>query len=447
MVNWRKPVLSVLLAYKNIGILRNLRFIKKMSRWSHKRIKGYQRSELEKLILHAYKNVPYYTKVFDKAGVVKNDRVNMEAFNSIPILNKDIIRDNFESLKSRDFEKRHPILNHTGGSTGQPLTLYQDKNYYEWNIANKMFYAWFHGKDIGEKEMKLWGSDRDIIENTIGFKNILQFYLYNRKFINSFRFDNDQMEKTVREINSFKPKLLWGYVDSIYALSIFVKNQGLRIFNPPVIFTAAGTLYQSTRRHIKSVFQKSRIINVYGSRELGDMAFQEDEKGGLLVFDHSHLIDLVPLKPESKEKRIIVTSLKNYAMPLIRYDIGDVSTGFDKLSGDKAHFTKLKDVTGRVMTLFKRPDGGYVSPEFFIHMVGVYYNKGDIKQFQIIQKSISEIVVKVVPNGRLEKSTTEKVSSVIKKVMGDKVQIKYVSVKNIPKSKSGKYLYAVSEVK
>ena len=189
----RKHLAPVVLSSINPELWKNYKQTIEIANKPQKDILNIQREKLKSLLLHSYNNVPYYKKILGNSGVIRKNKVLLDNYTNIPILTKDIIRKNIDTLISIDAPGRKFYKNHTGGSTGEPLTFFQDKHYENWNFANKLFYAHLHGKEPGEKEIKLWGSDKDIIENTIGLKNKLKFFIFNRSFINSFKFTSSML--------------------------------------------------------------------------------------------------------------------------------------------------------------------------------------------------------------------------------------------------------------
>jgi phenylacetate-CoA ligase len=178
---------------------------------------------------------------------------------------------------------------------------------------------------------------------------------------------------------------------------------------------------------------------------MGDMAYEDVEGGGLSIFQHSHYLEVIHTD-NSHFGDIIVTSLNNYAFPFIRYKIGDISEGFFKSNKSNLNYVRLKNIVGRETSIFKTKDGKSIPPEFFIHIVGVVYNTGFIKQFQVIQKSFGMIVVKIVLKDEKDENMLIKIRTSIKKVMGDDCKVEFDFVDVIEPSKSGKYLYTMSEV-
>jgi phenylacetate-CoA ligase len=128
-------------------------------------------------------------------------------------------------------------------------------------------------------------------------------------------------------------------------------------------------------------------------------------------------------------------------MPFIRYEIGDIG-----LRGEKWNY--LKKIEGREMSVFKTEDGKVIPAEFFIHFIGVVYNKGYISKFQVIQEDYYLIKIKlvVINNEEFDKNKNI-IEKSIKNVMGNECEVIWEIVADIENLPSGKYLYTVSKIK
>ena len=111
------------------------RKIKKMEQWTPEKVKAWQVENMKKRIEHAYVHIPYYHDLFDKLGLKPDDFSSMEDLKKIPVLTKDIIRENFERLIPDDVHKYPYHVGQTGGSTGNPLKFYTDNNSWGFNSA------------------------------------------------------------------------------------------------------------------------------------------------------------------------------------------------------------------------------------------------------------------------------------------------------------------------
>ena len=92
-----------------------------------KRLKELQMQKLELILKHVYANVPYYKLIFDERGLKPKDIQDFDDLKKLPVLNKKDIRNNFEDMIAQNYMKFNPSLNHTSGSTGEPLSYYIDK--------------------------------------------------------------------------------------------------------------------------------------------------------------------------------------------------------------------------------------------------------------------------------------------------------------------------------
>ena len=79
---------------------------------------------------------------------------------------------------------------------------------------------------------------------------------------------------------------------------------------------------------------------------------------------------------------IYFTTLHNYSMPLIRYEIGDTAIVSEKkVCSCKRGWPLIRSVTGRTSNHFKTRDGGIVHGEYFTHL---FYGKDEIRKFQVM---------------------------------------------------------------
>ena len=452
-MNWRNPVIYALLYLTGSKIPANLRHIKSLEKISHGELEVFQDNNLKKLLLHSYKNVPYYHRILREHDVIdEKEGVNLDNFDRIPILTKDIIRREGENLYSKDYKKQKYYENTSGGSTGEPVKFIQDNHYDDWNIATKIYFNQILGKKIGEKEIKFWGSDRDIIMGNLTLKDRLINYLYNRKFYNSYNLNEKTIAELIKLNNSFKPSCYWSYVDAAFEFSKIALNKNIELFRPKFIITTIGPLFDDMRNVIEDAF-KCPVYNQYGSREVGVIACQCKEKKHLHTFPWFNFVEVLDENDRSVgqggEGKIVVTALTNYSMPLIRYDIGDVaiSAEYEKCNCGRNVFS-LENVLGRTLGYFKKADGSLVHSHFIVQSI---FFIDWIKRFQIIQKDFDLILVNVELQNQVD--TTEygeditKIEDRIKLIVGEDVKIEFEFVDVIEPSSSGKYLYTICEIK
>lgn len=384
---------------------------------------------LDAILEHAVKNTTYY-----------ND-INPKDLSNFPILTKDIIRENFEELKSKDLNNRKWWINTSGGSTGEPAKFIQDKEYL---INNRVItYAQKQklGYKFGNPMIKLWGDEREILKYSKSFKTVVSNKIKNITFLNSFRMSKINMFKFIDEINTKKPTLIVAYAQAMYELSKFVEEKNIKIESVGEIITSAGTLYPFMRESIEKNFN-TKVFNRYGSREVGNIACEEPNIDGLVISNGVY-VEIVDENGNNckngEEGEIVITSLINYAMPLIRYKIGDRGV----LNTTKYHFPILEKVSGRNVNMFKKSDETLIDGEYFTHLL---YHIYWINKFQIVQKDYKYVVINIVLNDNKIDKDIDGIKKGIYKVLGEDCTIEFNYLDEILPLKSGKYVYTISEI-
>jgi phenylacetate-CoA ligase len=404
-------------------------------------------NDLKNLLLYAAKHVPYWKERLSSFGVVKNNKVDLSKFQEIPILTREIIHNNFNDLCSDELKKRKAYLNMTGGSTGKPVRFFQDVEYRKWRHATNAYY-YRNILKIDEKNTKklfLWGSERDLFKGGMGIKQNIKSWLQNSVFLNCFKMDKEEMKKYVKIINNFKPDVVRGYTGALYELARFVQENKIYLYKPQVVIAAAENVTDSMREMIEKAFG-TKLYNFYGSREVSAIA-GECREGFLHVFSFFNHVEVVREKlSEAREGRVLITNLRNYSMPFIRYDIGDLAEMGPANCPCGNSLPILNKIKGRVTEHLRTKEGKFVSGVYFIHLIGVVCNRGAIRQFQVVQEEYDFIRILVVAGKEFKEEDREDINEKIRFVMGKDCKIKWENVKEIPKTKSGKYIYIKSLV-
>lgn len=438
---------------KDGDIIKIFNELKKNTNESIEEVEIRQLYKLNKLLNYAYNNVPYYRNLLNKTNLVKNGTVSLQKISElsqIPFLTKEIIRKEKERLYSNDFQNRKSYKNTTGGSTGEPVVFLQDRYFQVNNLANFLLIRSWRGADPYDSTVILWGAERDTFEGKKPIKAKIIDFLLNIETLNTFYMSNKIMKNYIEIINKKKPKIIQGYVQSIYEIAKFSKVNKIPIEEQNAIHAGAGTVYDFMRKEIESAFH-CKVYNHYGTREMGVVASECNAHDGLHIMMEHTIVEVVDKNGDQcrlgEEGEIVVTTLNNYSMPLIRYKIGDIGI-LQKYEKCKCgcSYPKLEKVLGRKTDLFKTTSGSIVMPEYFIHLIGVVYNRGNIKKFQIIQKKLDLVIIKIVIDGEILQDNLDEIENKIKIVMGQDCKVVFECLDNIPKTKTGKFLYTISKV-
>lgn len=401
---------------------------------------------LVSLLDYCKENVPYYSRIIKERGdSYKNDP--LEYLRTFPILTKDIIRAQFEDLKSKDLSTRKWFYNTSSGSTGEPARFIQDNEYAGLNGAITVLFSKLVGKELGECEVSLWGSERDILRGSEGWKARLINNIANIHLLNTFRMSPERMREYIHVLNEKQPKLILAYAESMYELAGFAEGEGLEVKPQTAIITSAATLFPEMRQKIERVF-RCPVYNRYGSREVGVVACERPGYDGLWVAPWGSYIEIVDdagsRVSDGQEGNILVTSLKNHAMPLIRYQIGDIGI-LSPHCGDRSDKSQvLRDVVGRSSDTIRGKNGTLVHAAYFRMLM---YYKDWVHKFQIVQKSPSWIIFRVVKTGAVcPQADLDEIVAHAKILLEDDCKVDFEFVADIAPNKAGKHRYVISEI-
>lgn len=395
-----------------------------------KAIEVHQRN-LTGILSHAIETTPFY-KALGKSAKLE----------ALPVINKDVVRNNYEDFKSEKFKNLTNIPVFTGGSTGTPFKLYHNDDKRNRHSADNIFYAESGGYGLGKRLylIRAWHKRN---------KNSFLFIKRNMKLYGIVNYTNEDMERLLNDFKNDSSEkcvvcfasmcdILVNYLDSI-------SSGPLTDLKIKSIITDGDALNKTTKDKMQYYFNTPTVAR-YGNMECGIMGQQP--YSGSYDYDlnwgsfHFELLDLKEDKPAKPGElgRIVVTDLFNYCMPLIRYDTGDLASTIDNIK-TPFDFFKFNRIEGRKVDLIYDSSGRTISPYMVVQKLSEY---GELKQFQFVQKGIGEYVFKLNP---WEEFTREKeLISDSKTYLGQDAAISIEYVEEIPLLSSGKRKQVLNEM-
>jgi phenylacetate-CoA ligase len=434
--------------------LRSIPHFKNYVRLSKSPIEMIHERQLEKLNLilnHAIEKVPFYRSFYDGLDIYSNGRIvlkELKEIEKLPILTKDNIRENAGLLLSDDANKRKIYKNTSGGSTGSPITVYQDKHYAETSAGLFLFIKSLRKIDPYRYTVYLWGAHRDLYGSNNSILGKIKDFVNNVKMFNSARLDLAEVETFIKHINKEEPELIIAYAQSIYELALIAKKNNISIKPQKAIHTGAGKLYSHMRKEIEEVFH-CQVFDHYGGREFGALATECTAHDGLHILADEKIVEVVSkdgIPIIEQEGDVLVTTLNNYSMPLIRYKVGDraIMKKYNRCSCG-VQYPKLKNIVGRTANNFKLKSGGFVSGEYLT--LTFNFIPGVIK-FQIRQKSLEMIHILLVVNEDFDKRKVEQEKlNKMQNLFGQEIKVEFIYLNEIPLTQTGKHLFTISDIK
>ena len=378
--------------------------------------------ELKNLLVHATLTTPFYKKL-----------ICFNSLSDFPVINKTIIRELFNDFLSGKFYhvKLIPIV--TSGSTGTPFRIFQDKNKKYRNYADTIFFARLAGYEIGHKllYLKIWAKQK--------MKNQLVYWLQNIQPVDVIKLDDQQIQAIIKEMESNNSNYgILGYSSALELVCRFLEkyNHNKIKTNIQSIITISESLNEYTKITLEKHFGMMAVSR-YSNLENGIIAQQQTNNSSrFLVNTASYYVEILKLesdKPanEGELGRIVITDLYNYALPMIRYDTGDIGAlEYDKLFPNRLY---LSLVEGRKLDMLFDTKGNLVS-SFIMYKNMWQYT--DIKQYQLIQEGAKEYKFKI--NADSSFNSEAKLVNEFKTYLGEDAVFEVEYVSEIPLLNSGK---------
>ncbi|NNL83333.1 MAG: phenylacetate--CoA ligase family protein [Winogradskyella sp.] len=380
-------------------------------------------NHLNRLLSHAIKTTPFYSDI--------NEYNSLQNF---PVISKVIIQENFELFRSSKYLSKEHFKVSTSGSTGVPFFLYQNKGKRIRNQADVIFFFKESGYNVGNRlyELEVWRDHNKKGKIKAWLQNALQFDIS--------RLTDDRISSLIQILKNDhqSKKTMLGFASSYEMIAQYLERNQLFLKNLGITAAIANAEYlNSYTKKCLGKHLNTQVLSRYSSEELGIIAQQTLKSPNNFVINHaSYYVEILDFKSENPVKigeygRIVVTDLFNYAMPIIRYDTGDIA----KLGLSDDGSIQLDEIEGRKMDVIYDTTGNLISSFIVYTKFYKYYHL--LKQYQFIQQHKKVYEIKL--NLKEEKFDLEdELIASIKTDLGEDSQIIITYVNEIPPLSSGK---------
>lgn len=412
-----------------------LQWLEESQWWPVDSIQAYQEEQLQKLMHHAFTTVPYYRAVFKRLGLQPSDLRSVEDLSKLPILTKEDVRANLHGMVSEKFARRDLVLSHTSGTTGKSLLFYMEPRAFQFRWAvwwrhRKRFgiefdapYATFTGLaavPLEQSDPPYWREDWPMHQTVFTMHHIV----------------HSKARDIVERLNRGGFCYYSGYPSVLYALAVLVEELQLEITAPPqIIFTGAETLHEDQRRLISRIF-KCPVTDQYGFSEgCGNASrcpndvFHEDFEYGILECGEPVAVD-----PETRQGRIIATGFGGYAMPFIRYEVGDVGTWSRKQCTCGRESTVLSRIEGRSEDYVTTPEGRQI-----LRFDYVFKDTYNVREAQVVQRELGSICLRIVRRAGYSLADEALLRDEIKHRVSAGLRVDFEYVDEIERESDGKF--------
>lgn len=377
-------------------------------------------NQLNTLLKHAVSTVPFY-KSYDSGDI-----------NSFPIISKNDIKTNWNCMHSVDYLGKRLHFMSTSGSTGTPFTMEWDMHKRNHQLAELIYFNEIAGHRLGQR----FAYFRVLTEKNR--KTKLERWKQNIEQIDILNLSDENLER-IRNRLKHRPyiNMCMGYASTYENIAKYLKSKGdtPEMFPMRVLITGSEVLSDESKKLVKSVLN-GKLIDRYANEENGFIAQTSDMSNIFKVNIASFFVEILKLDCDEPAEidevgRIVITDLYGNAIPLIRYDTGDLGI-VDSIK--EGWVTSIKSIQGRVVDTIYNTKGEKLTP----HTWSVYMWRFDkLKQYQFIQEDEKTYILRV--NGAEGVYSDEELIDYVRSVIGEDAQVTIEHVTGIPTTAAGKF--------
>ena len=388
--------------------------------------------------------MPFYKKKYSDAGFSIKDFQNfrLKDLNKLPFLEKEELRQ-FGKTELLSNTRNKGDFYSSSGSTGTPTSIYYSREFHQkWSAAF-------------EVRIREWaGVDRFTPRGMIGGRKILKrntppFYRYNyfekQTYFSAYHIGPSNINSYLKGIIDGKVEYMTGYAMSNYLLAKEFEKAGIIPPKMKAIITSSETLTNEMRITLEKVYD-CKVFDSYSGVEACGLISESNDRE-LLNSPDVGIIEVLDEKANNvKENEIgelISTGILNYDQPLIRYKIGD-RISFRNVNdfNNQTQMPIIKSINGRIEDVVIGPNGNIM-----VRFHSVFINIGGLTASQIIQKTISHILLKLVVEDYYNDSKSEiMMTDRLKYQLGNSIKVSFEYVHELPRTSSGKIKAVISKI-
>jgi phenylacetate-CoA ligase len=406
---------------------------------SRDKIQAYQLWQIQRLIRHAYINVPLYREKYQNAGIRPEDIRSFKDFENIPLVTKEeVIASYPEKAMAKGTDIRRCLVSKSSGSSGKTINVIHrgDACGILGMILHRMFSLGF--------KYRPWHKMVYVYTSKFPAKSV--FGMYRMYFIPTL----NEIGNTLSRIERIKPDLIMCYPSHLKELGECLRSTGIRNIHPKAIWVGSEMSTQKERDYLGNLFG-CPVYDEYSTEELTLIASQCRQKRYHLFEDicYTEIIGSDGQSVGSNTNgEVVGTYLHNYAMPFIRYRQGDYARLSDEECPCGLTFRTLDNIIGRKNDNFVLPSGRILSSGFLLDAAYslLLELKVDIVDFCMIQLRRDCILLELLPGKEFSQESIGKINYHILSLIGEPVTIEVKTVETLYKTLAGKMNPIISNI-
>jgi len=419
----------------------HMELLKAAERWTIQEQRAYQEEELDRVLGHAYRTVPWYSEQQGKAPSACRSKSAVSRLRQLPFTTKPDLRNGGLSFLSKAVPRREIIWLSTSGTTGTPQRLAVDRPS---RVRNESYFRWLI-RSVGSKPGgwgavfmgRILGTDRQLR------KRPWRIDKPNRRvFFSSYHLSPATIPKYVAKLQELQPSWIDAYPSALYTLASLAGTHNYRLPQPEAILLSSETLGDRAREEIENQFG-CPVTDFYAAAEQTAFIFQCGARRYHLhpVYGYYEFLETGLMADAESMYELVTTGFHNSAMPLLRYRTGDLVTRPECGRCDCGlHFPTIGRIVGRFYSMIKTPDGRSVAG------LGPALKGLPISESQLAQIGPDTAEFRVVPIDGKWSSEIEAIAVArIRQRIGSSMRISVRICKSIPRGPNGKFPMIVNE--
>lgn len=416
--------------------------------WPRERLLEWQNERLRRLIKHIVANVPFYRDYFRNKGLKPGDIDGQKDLYKLPIVDKELISQNYSRFMADNAVTFKPHQTRTGGTTGTPFIFFIDRD--SWSVGwagNWRGWGW-GGYSIGDKLAVLAGASlvqnrKETLLRRVKYQ-IYYNYLQNALPFSSFDISDEKLSGYVDAYKKFGAKYLRCYGQAGYMLAAFCRRAGVNDLRFRSVFPTSEQIQPDQRKVMEEQFG-AEVYDDYGCYDGNLKAMECGEHRGFHMAMEMAIFEFLnndqPIEP-GETGEIVATSLYNYAMPFIRYRVGDLGVPSDEICSCGRELALIKRLEGRASDYVITPDGKRIHPHFFLYL---FWDQDWLAHYQVRQSKLEEVIILLHKRREPTKEERKRMLAILRDKLGDGgFKIQYVDrIEPLP---SGKRISIISKV-
>jgi phenylacetate-CoA ligase len=324
----------------------------------------------------------------------------------------------------------------TGGSTGEPVSLYLDRKGLAVQKATRQAHARIVSKVANPRTVQLRGIRYDPILPW-DTRYAVKSFDGNTLYLNSYTFSRDTAQNFFDAWNRFKPETIFAYPSTLAEFVSLVHLNGVELVRPKAIITSSETLLEEQRVLIERVLG-APVHDFYGLTECECIAIERGRNRAYQVDSHVCFVELlVGDRPaeEGEVAEVVITHLHNYAQPLIRYRTGDMAIGAVGGQLPNGSWHELTSIEGRVQEYLIAHDGARITA--VAQSIHADYWRG-VVGLQFVQESPGNATMKLKVAEPLNESDLQLIKREITEKMHARINVEFTQVARLYRTGRGK---------